>query len=330
MDSLSTGIILAICFIITSVFFFAVLFLSRTSGRFYTNFTLWRIRRRGIMRPEYEKFEDCSPAEFGVIIDGQCGRDELVAEIIYLVNRGYIGLSGAADGTIAPALLARTPSAPVSDVDKFLLSAIAQGQVPDVTEFKKVVLQSLGSKGWVTTRRFWGFDLADRVWRALGRLSLITRVILLLALIVFGIPFLGFIVLMVSGGVSDPYVHSGASDTLGFFGMLVMFGGLLLLALAIITPVLLVLATPLYVFVQGFKGVTIVARNHSPKYKQHYRDVLGLHQYLSVAGMDTMTPDYEKLDFRGLDPLYPYAIAAGLDGKIVEMFRISKIDGAIA
>ena len=55
------------------------------------------------------------------------------------------------------------------------------------------------------------------------------------------------------------------------------------------------------------------------KYAQQWRDVYGVYEYIRVSGMDIFTPHYETMDFVGLDPLYPYAVAAGLDKKVIKL-----------
>lgn len=68
-----------------------------------------------------------------------------------------------------------------------------------------------------------------------------------------------------------------------------------------------------------------ISKRITPKFRNKYRDIHGLFTYIQVSDMDTMTPDYDSLDLKGLDRLYPYAVASGLDKKIVKLLLNRKV-----
>ncbi|HEY0965390.1 MAG TPA: hypothetical protein VGE13_02820 [Candidatus Saccharimonadales bacterium] len=297
-----------------------IIFLGKGTGRGYTSVSLTRLKRQGVVRPEYEKFGDCTPAEFGMIIDGRCDRDEMIAEIIHLYLRGYIMLEKDQNGKIISKMTPNVNLETTSDIDKLLLGAIANNRLPDVWRFEEVVMDSLRAKEWVIERQN-AMGIMKRLGKWLIRLSVFTKVFLTIFGVLFVVPALGFMILAVTAGGEDLFTYAGADSAGAIYAMSMLIGvmaSLLLITLGL--PVVLAVVAATYTFVESFRGVTIIARNYSPKYEQHYRDVIGLRQYLAVSGMDTMTPDYATLDFKGLDPLYPYAIAADLDKTITRMF----------
>lgn len=101
------------------------------------------------------------------------------------------------------------------------------------------------------------------------------------------------------------------------------------LALAVIGAagfaVALIWATSIHVGVEHFVKNTQITSRISPTYLERYHNIYGVYHYMLVSGMDIMTPDYSTLNMRGLDDLYPYAVAAGLDKKLTEELRNYKI-----
>jgi hypothetical protein len=97
------------------------------------------------------------------------------------------------------------------------------------------------------------------------------------------------------------------------------------------TYTVVVLTLGLEVFALVLAGLFLIARGEAhraagllihptPLYKQEWHKVHSVFWYIRVSGMDVFTPDYKALDFAGLDSLYPYAVAAGFDRRVVTLF----------
>lgn len=129
---------------------------------------------------------------------------------------------------------------------------------------------------------------------------------------------------MVSGGWGqDIFLYMGVNSIGGLYLTCLAWGAI---ATFMLSPVILlgwsIVVGVMYIMRGGFKDTSVVARNYSPQYKHSYDEMIGLRQYLTVSGMDTMTPDYTTLDFRTLDTLYPYAVALGMDKRLIELLKL--------
>lgn len=162
-------------------------------------------------------------------------------------------------------------------------------------ELTSVALIDLVNKGWVTDS-----NIKSSIQNNSFKYETIS-----LAVIVIGL-FIGFIgaPFMVTG--QDIYQEIGIVLMLiGVFGVIT---SLFVLFFIRVTSIQIMVSSP-------------ITRRITPKFQDRYQEIYGLFLYMKVSGMDIMTPDYKTLDLRGLDKLYPYAVAVGLDKRLTrELF----------
>jgi hypothetical protein len=263
--------------------------LGHLAGRLVTKLKIRKIRQYHFQKPLYNIQGNLSPAEFGYIIDGTIGPREWTAEIILLTMQGHIKLkrlpSGAFNAT--KTLEGKTP---LTSVQVTLLKSIDNPGADDIAALEYEVTKSLRQKGWIMSKK--------PPLRGLSKVPL--------KYIIIGF-IINIIVCMATLLAGKAFDVSGE---------------------ALYVAILLVLTVEAIVsiiagFVIVFRGEMLhnarFIMTTTTKYKQQWKDAYGVYEYIRVSGMDIFTPDYETMNFKGLDPLYAYAVAAGFDKKVVKL-----------
>ncbi|HJQ08534.1 MAG TPA: hypothetical protein VJ836_03595 [Candidatus Saccharimonadales bacterium] len=240
----------------------------------------------------YKIAEDLSPAEFGCIVDGTVDYKELVAEIVLLSLQGQVTFAKGPSGKFRVVKTYST-SARLTPIQR----AILKGLDGDTRLYELLptiryeATQSLVRKGWIVSKK--------KPLRGLS--SLPGRYVLYASCI----------------GIACAAVATLIAVAMQASGVAIYMTAVLTLTIEVI----LALIAGLIVVFRGemiHNAQFIMAA--TTKYTQDWKNVYGVYEYIRVSGMDIFTPDYETLDFKGLDPLYPYAVAAGLDKKILSAF----------
>lgn len=270
-------------------------FLTGVILRYYK---LGRLRRRHIQKPEYDIEDDLTAAEFGCIIDGKVGPQEIMGQLVQLHIKGIIKIER--DPSSARVIATKTTNtAPnLSESETILLKEIFHGPLRPVvlrnvvftmqSTIEHAVLTSLRKKGWMKPTSPRLTAVSELEPRQLVRAA--ASIIAMLA------------------------VLNIASTLFSVGGLAIYLLNLLLLQLLCVVGVVggLVVVARDALFKQ-----TKMITNTSQLYEEHWHKVNGLHDYLRVSGMDIFTLDYEKLELHKIDKLYPYAVAAGLDKRLL-------------
>jgi hypothetical protein len=271
----------------------SVALLGYAAGTIYRKNKLRKIRRAYPQKVRYTIMHDISPAEFGCIVDGTIGYKELVGEVILLYMQGAVKLTKGPSGKFfVDNTYTRTTK--LTLVQQAILKEIGAGQVSLYAlqpALEYAVRQSLTQKGWIVTKR--------PFIRGLTYL----QDIYLIGGIAAGIAVGGIAGLCAAlAGATGEDVYIIVLTTLLVELLLAMFAGLAAI----------------------FRGEMLqsarLALAATTKYAQEWKDVYGVYEYLRISGMDIFTPDYTTLNLKGIDPLYPYAVAAGLDKQVLKIF----------
>lgn len=259
------------------------------------NLALRRLRQSKVQKPAYNIEDDLTPAEFGYVLDGAIGRDELLGELLWLHNKGVVRIRRDDNGDAVIETTLHAP--PIPDLDETLLKNIFTGPNKPIplrhalstgrTALAFAVEQSLHKKGWVKARKPY-----------LGGTSVVPRKIILL-----------FVILIVlTGSVS-------------------LMGATLLRWPGEVTYIVIVLSLTVICLLSVMAGLYISARSAlldkagmimhtTAQYQEKWHATHGVYIYLRVSGNDIFSPDYETLQTEKVDKLYPYLVAAGLDKKL--------------
>jgi Predicted membrane protein (DUF2207) len=245
-----------------------------------------------VQKPLYKITENLSPAEFGCIVDGTVGYKELVAEIILLSLLGNVTFSKEASGKFSvtktyntSTKLTRTQGAILKGMDN---NTSLYDLLPNL---KYEVTQSLVRKGWIVNKRPPLRGLSSVPGKYLFYVLCVCLAISAMA---------AFIAVVFRAPGEAIY-------------MTVLLTLTIEIILALIAGVVIVFRGEMIHNTQFIMAATT-------KYSEDWKNVYGVYEYIRISGMDIFTPDYTTLDFTGLDPLYPYAVATGLDKKILGVF----------
>ena len=280
---------------ILALFIIAISSIGYLSGYLARRWRIRTIRRSTTQKAAYELVQDLSPAEFGYIIDGKFDAKEVAAELVVLYTRGFINVLINEDGSkkIVKNVGQRGR---LTDMQTTILKQIpAQNGAlfySLVDDVRYAAEQSLIKKGWIVHRKrpISEIDLLDikSSYRAICLLLLLVAPVIWFLCFIFGVR--GTALQM------TPILYLTALFIVSFIiGLILLFKGKRQLGM----------------------GIVFAA---SPTFARDWKDIYGVYEYIRVSGMDTFTPNYENYDFTGLDKLYPYAVAAGLDKKIISMF----------
>ncbi len=268
-------------------------------GAAIRRYMLRRLRKSRTQKPEYNIEEDISPAEFGYIIEGKVGAKELIAELIWLHNKGFIQMARDASGKVIATSKLKTNDR-LPNVDQVLMKVIFRGGfqpvvVRDVVATMQPIIEfaaldSLNKKGWVKTTRPYlrgGSIMPAKYILGATGVVLVACALIYVAGLVFGL----------------------ASEFLSELYMLTFTAAFILGAICL-----------LVVVVRGEALTSAGMMMHTTDtYKENWHKVNGVYDYLRVSGNDIFTPDYQTLAFQKVDKLYPYAVAAGLDKKVLRI-----------
>lgn len=267
----------------------AVGVLGHLVGRLVTKLRIRRIRQRHLQKPLYSIQDDLSPAEFGYIVDGTIGLREWTGEIILLTMQGHIDLKQLPDGSfkVVKTLKGKTP---LTSVQRALLKSLGSTNGDNTATLEYEVAHSLRQKGWIVSRKPPLRGLSEVPPKYIG-IGFIINLIVCAATLLAGVAF------DVSGDVL--YIA---------------------IVLMLTMEVMVSIIVGFFILFRGevlHNARFIMAA--TTKYEQQWKDVYGVYEYLRVSGMDIFTPDYKTMSLKGLDPLYAYAVAVGLDKKVVRL-----------
>lgn len=284
-------------------FIFIVLPLLALIGYFvgvaYRNAHIKNTKARTLQKSEYALQDKLTPAEFQLLMKGSVNRNALAGEIIALQNQGYIHINRDTTGKpIATQTVKEWRNA--QPLQRQLLASIfpryahssydLSTSKPLLRELRYYARKSLESKGWITPPRLHlTIDslMPKRYYTRLG-IALITT------------PMFMFVLGKQLG-----------MDNESLF-ILTLLGGVVVLCGSVITALTIHL-------IDYFRRGAAHTLHVTEKYKAEYAKAYGVYIYLSVSGMDTMTPEYDSLEFSGLDTLYPYAVAVGMDKEVTRL-----------
>lgn len=243
-----------------------------------------------ILIAEYSLEHELNPLEF---------------ELIY---RGSISRRGAA-GFISQAIMSKQAIVkddqsievyPSNHNEKRIFTTIQKGVIGDsIQALTALTLDSLTHKGWISS-----LSPQDEKINMSYRHEIKSLLVLAAGLIISF--FSAFMITDKSGMMQDTGIAAA------------------LVGLAAITYALFKILFVRVIDISALSSSQI-SKRIAPKFSKKYRDIHGLFTYIKVSGMDTMTPDYDNLSLKGLDKLYPYAVASGLDKKIVKLLLKRKI-----
>lgn len=236
-----------------------------------------------VIKAAYEPPEGLSPAEFGYLFDSRLAEAELLATLLAMEQKGYIGLTN--DQVRGVIIHYNTPAArsELNAHETYLIdnlgaeTPLAFFKLPHMRGFRQAVRNDLAAGGFVAGRRAF---LRHLLGKTLLAYFIITGI--LWALMIWaapddrlGIAFVGFLFIYVIG--------------FPFF-----------LGLALI-------ATWVGNVVSGQHGVW------SPKLKQIWPDIEGYRQYIEMVELDELQFESEDLKQLSKNKALPYAVALGLN-----------------
>ena len=269
-------------------------------GRLIRRRNLTDLKKSNLSLVEYDVIEDLSPAEFGYLIDARITRDEFVAEYIHMEQQGHINFVQE-DGRVKFTRTLKTSSGRLTKVQQ-QIAGLMDARNPYGSMYlrgrsamEEEVIRSLVSKGWINPPKRYRSVFQTASNRSFWTLC---------------ISFAFFFILFLISLGTIPQNSSDVAD----YAFFIAAGGLLLLYTTLIISWLFVLT-----FRRRFHLTNQIFDSATPKYQQNWQKLRGLALYLQVAGMDTMTPQYETLSYKDLDRLYPYAVAIGADPKVIKL-----------
>lgn len=254
-----------------------------------------KLRLSTLQKPQYAIEDDVSPAEFGYIVDGKIGRKELVSELVQLYTGGHVALDrNQAGKLIVSKTFGGWGHTQISTLQAELLKYISGGrQTIDILlpVLEREARRSLTEKGWIKN-----LPVPMRASSALSS-SQIIKTVWFIAISLAVAAITG-----IAGGFTAANTYLLAGAVLLVEIILLIVGGL----------VLIMRGEALFA-----AGISV---SMSSQYRERWKNLSGVYDYLRVSGMDIFTPDYDKPNFQELDRLYPYAVAAGLDKRILKEF----------
>lgn len=268
-------------------------------GVFISHVVWLRRRRQSIatttLIAQYDLPEKLTPVEFALLCDGRMTRQAAIGQVVYLAMKGIVDLSRDPNqNTVAVSFHRGKETATDAPVVHELLPLEGQYRHLPISRELRTSLErdaeaSLQAKGWLDPKNDFGEKRFKNLIVIMAAVTLAMMVVSAVALV------------------------SGAASHDNALAAIVLVVSIVVLVSSLVT---IVFGTFVYHLVRYFYQDARIARRVNAKFRQHYNLVYGIYLYLRVSGSDTMTPDYATLDLSGLDALYPYAIAAGLDEQI--------------
>lgn len=274
------------------------MFTGFATGKVAANLKYKRLEQKFRAIPKYEAPENISPAEFAFLLTGRVSKKAIVGELIYMHMKGFIKLSNS---NIEPIKIGS-----LSVHQRILLNelSISSYKYKNWHPFEYRLKLGLVNKGLIkkiVTRRSIFRDVSSE-FRHQAQLVIFMIVLSVVAVV---------IVLATNSDVANP-------------------PGSTYFAVTIVVLSVVIFLTFLYVFYfvakEYFRAANGISNNTTEDYGISWQEFRSVLYYMKFTGMDTMTPNYDSMDFSGLDPLYPYAVAIGLDKQIVSrLLKVLKI-----
>lgn len=242
----------------------------------------------------YQLIDKLTPAEFALLYEGKVTDKAVFGNIVYLIQHDILTITKTKTGL----KLDFRPAKAKTNEQRSVLHSLRslKSEYPNHIQITSTLVdttrstqKSLELKGWI------GSESNSSDFRAFDMRLFVAVLTLLIGSLVS-------IVLILSP--SQPIQIIGAM--IGAVTVVLFF-------------TIILIASSIRAFLSSFRNSSYLARRISEKYQAGYKDLHGLYIYLKVSGLDTMTPDYNDLStIKGLDRLYPYAVAVGLDKQIVK------------
>ena len=264
----------------------------------------WNNRRSKVLAAkqsivEYDLSHRLTPAEFAMLINGVASSDAALGQLAYLLYHHVVTLSRERPGlnltVIKPVKQLSADESIMLQDAKRLIETYGSGARSAASESVLVAIQnntlnSLQEKGWISERP--------------ARAIISDKKMVIMA-------FLSGIVISIATILQKNDVF------------LLQLISVVMYIVAIIGYIVIILYfTALREFFTSYRKRSLITRRISSKYRNEYTKVHGVYTYIKVAGLDTMTPDYADLSsIQGLDKLYPYAVAIGLDTRLESALR---------
>lgn len=278
-------VIFAICL----AFYLLAIVIGRSIGKHRRQKSLQKILDQKTIIPAYSLEHLLSPLEFEMLCTGKASKNGVAGTIAQSIMRGEASAKEDDDSLTINM---------ISPQDRLALHAMLYPPVDSSLrrELAAIALGSLFSKGWVTDP-----NIKHDIQTTGFKYEIISLAVIVLGLFI-GIVGISFI-------VTDHDTYQKIGIALALIGVFGVVTSLFVLFFIRVASIQIIVSSP-------------IARRITPKFQDKYQEIYGLFLYMKVSGMDTMTPDYKTLDMRGLDRLYPYAVAVGLDKKLTkELFK---------
>lgn len=279
-------------------------FLGKLCAKIKTEKELKNIRSQSIEKAEYSLLYTLEPIEFALLCSGAIDKNALAGQVVRLATEKVIelrfGNSGFLEATRS------TQVQPHEDMRSTvsLFSKLSQPLALDTFTLQpdKITLeieQRLTKKGWLSPedarRNEFNSERYDRALLAATITSLVV----------------GFA--SIAGLISLSGTDQEIATTI-----------------AALCALSLLIILALVIFVRSFKIAynkhSRILRSITPAFRERFSKIYGLYLYMKVSGLDTMTPAPDDLTFSGLDKLFPYAVAAGLDPSTTARVINAKLD----
>jgi hypothetical protein len=239
--------------------------------------------------PEYDIPDGLTPAELGIILDERCGQKEIVAEMIFLAERGYIRIERAEGGDYVFRRL-KDPANLENEFDRELMQGIFM--VYGETKLSKLKGKFIKAYGGIVNSLFQ--SVHKKGYFSENPHKVISRYSMWAIFLLFGLMFFLYIL----AGMADAGLELPFSSNFTLFTILsVILSIFVLISLARIMPK------------KTHKGVAI--REH----------ILGFREYLRVVEKERLefhnAPGEQNKDF---EKLLSYAIALGVDEEWARQF----------
>ena len=272
--------------------------LGKAYAKAKTKRELDNIRSKSIEKAEYDLLYDLQPVEVSVLCTGYLDQHAIAGQAVYFASQGIINLrrndqSGRVE-SIRNRLI--TPS----DDSRSLVGLFSELHEPfplpsRIYDDSWLLLETekrLIKKGWLLPAELRHSDFKTEKF---------DKILLVSTIVSLSVGFLSIVGLVT---FEEPQQE-------------------LAIALALICIISIWLILIFAIYIRSFKITydkhSRVLRSITPAFREKFSKLYGLYIYMKVSGLDTMTPMPGDLTFSGLDKLFPYALALGLDPKTTKM-----------
>lgn len=240
--------------------------------------------------PEYDIPDGLAPAELGLILDEECGQKEIVAEMVLLSQKGYLGIEKLENGDYVFRKL-KDPKSLEDEFDREILYGLFQGR--DVMKFSDLKGRFFSAYGRVVDLLF--ESVYEKGYFADNPRKVMHRYSAWAILLAFGLMF----VFSLLGDMQESGIELPFSSNFFFWAVS-----------AVILSIVVIVKLSRMMPKKTGKGVAV--REH----------ILGFREYLRVA-------EKERLEFhdapapgaQDFEKFLPYAVALGVENEWTKQFE---------